>query len=85
MSEIANHSLFNDFPESREIIHQLKQNDPDFARMAAEYHELDHEVRGLEMRSIPTTDEVFEKLKKQRMYLKDELYAIIKREQDKMH
>jgi len=85
MSEIANHSLFNDFPDSREIIHQLKQSDPEFARKAAEYHELDHQVRGLEMRSIPTTDEVFESLKRQRMYLKDELYAMIKREEDKMH
>lgn len=85
MSEIANHSLVNDFPESREIIQQLKLEDPEFARMAAEYHELDHQVRGLEMRSIPTTDEVFESLKKKRMYLKDELYSIIQKNQKTTH
>ena len=79
MSDIANHSLVNDFPESKELIHQLKLENPEFARLAAEYHEIDHQVRGLEMRSIPTSDENFEQLKKKRLYLKDEIYAIIRK------
>lgn len=79
MSDIANHSLINEFPESRELIHQLKMENPDFARLAAEYHELDHQVRGLENRSIPTTDENFETLKKRRLLLKDEIYTMIKK------
>ncbi|MEJ2418809.1 MAG: YdcH family protein [Exilibacterium sp.] len=79
MSDIPNHSLVNDFPESRDLIRQLKQDDPEFARMAAEYHDLDHQVRGLEMRSVPTSDENFGELKKRRLLLKDELYAIIKK------
>ncbi|TQV79490.1 DUF465 domain-containing protein [Exilibacterium tricleocarpae] len=79
MSDIPNHSLANDFPDDRELIHQLKTEDPRFARMAAEYHELDHQVRGLENRSIPTSDSNFETLKKRRLHLKDELYAMIKK------
>lgn len=85
MSFIANHSLFNDFPESRDIINELKLNNPDFARMAARYHDLDHQVRGLEMRSVPTSDEVFEGLKMERLQLKDELYAMIKAESEARH
>ncbi len=78
MSEISNHSLINEFPEDRELIHQLKIENPRFARMAAEYHDLDHQVRGLESRSIPTSDDNFENLKKRRLLLKDELYAMLK-------
>ncbi len=78
MSTIANHSLFNDFPESRDVINQLKRDNPNFARMAARYHDLDHQVRGLEMRSIPTSDEIFESLKLERLQLKDELYSMIR-------
>ena len=78
MSDISNHSLANDFPDDRELIHRLKLDSPEFARMAAEYHELDHRVRGLENRSVPTSDSNFENLKKRRLRLKDELYAIIR-------
>ena len=77
MSDIPNHSLVNDFPESKDLIHQLKMENPDFARKAAQYHDLDHQVRGLEKCSVPTTDENFESLKRNRLQLKDELYAII--------
>ena len=79
MSEIENHSLINEFPEDRELIHQLKTENPKFARMASEYHDLDHQVRGLESRSIPTSDDNFENLKKRRLLLKDELYAMLKK------
>lgn len=75
---VANHSLINDFPESRDLIHQLKAQNPEFARKVAEYHDLDHRVRGLETRSVPTSDENFEMLKKKRLYLKDEIYSILK-------
>ncbi len=81
MPLIPNHNLDNEFPESIELIQQLKRDDPQFAQMASEYHALDHKVRGLEMCDIPTSDENYEDLKKRRLYLKDQLYSVIRHTQ----
>ena len=54
-----NHSLYTDFPQYRERIHQLKLESPEFAAKAAEYHKLDHSVRGHEMAHIPITNDEF--------------------------
>lgn len=72
-----NHSLYHDFPEHHERINQLKLENEDFARRAAEYHKLDHSVRGLEMRDVPTSDQHFLDLKLRRAQLKDELYQML--------
>jgi len=69
-----NHSLINEFPEYKEKIQSLKISDEVFADMAKRYHELDHRIRGLEKRDVPTTDDCFEQLKLQRVQLKDKLY-----------
>jgi uncharacterized protein YdcH (DUF465 family) len=79
MSEI-NHSLYNDFPKYRERINQLKLENEEFARMAAEYHKIDHQVRGLEMNDIPVADHTFEELKYKRLNLKDKLYRMLQPE-----
>jgi len=76
MSEL-NHSLYHDFPEYRERIHQLKLSDENFARMATEYHQLDHSIRGLETRGVPTTNETFDQLKLRRLQLKDRLFEML--------
>ena len=73
MSDL-NHSLYTDFPDYRQQIEQLKLNSDEFARMAKEYHQLDHKVRGLEMTKVPVTDQTFVALKSRRLQLKDELY-----------
>jgi len=72
-----NHSLLNEFPEYKEQIHHLKVSDEEFAEMARQYHDLDHQIRGLEKREVPTTDDCFEQLKLQRVQLKDKLYQKI--------
>lgn len=72
MSDL-NHSLYNDFPQYAERIRQLKETDESFARLASEYHKLDHSVRGLEMRNVPTTDENYEQMKMRRVQLKDQI------------
>ncbi|WP_027857309.1 YdcH family protein [Marinobacterium jannaschii] len=76
MSDL-NHSLYADFPEHRERIHQLKQENEEFARLAAEYHKIDHNVRGLENAHVPTTDQRYEELKLRRVQLKDTLFRMI--------
>ncbi|SHH28509.1 YdcH family protein [Ferrimonas marina] len=70
-----NHALMYEYPELKEKIHQLKLSDEAFAQMAKEYHDLDHEIRGLEVNGVPTTDSRFVELKARRVHLKDQLHA----------
>jgi len=42
-----------------------------------EYHDVDHEVRRIEMEIETTSDHYLETRKKHRLFLKDELYAIL--------
>ncbi|BDY06302.1 MULTISPECIES: DUF465 domain-containing protein [Ferrimonas] len=68
------HALVDDFPDYKDKIHSLKHMDVEFATMAREYHSLDHQIRGLEMNDVPTSDEEFSRLKMRRVELKDQLY-----------
>ncbi|GAA4652850.1 DUF465 domain-containing protein [Kistimonas scapharcae] len=68
------HNLVDDFPEYQERIQTLKQTDESFRNLAREYHEVEHQVRGLEMQSVPTTDEHYEALKMKRVQLKDAIF-----------
>ncbi|ANG64830.1 hypothetical protein A8C75_21690 [Marinobacterium aestuarii] len=76
MSDL-NHSLYEDFPQYAARIRQLKEENETFARLASEYHKLDHSVRGLEMRNIPTSDDNFEQMKQRRVQLKDQLLKML--------
>ena len=74
---IEKHDLNHEFPEHRERIHQLKVEDSRFAKLFEEYHDVDHEVRRIEMEIEATSDEYLEDKKKQRLLLKDQLHSII--------
>ena len=69
-----NHSLLNDFPEHKDKIDGLKNSDSDFADQAKRYHELDEQIRKLELRDSPIGDEAMHQLKQDRAELKDSLY-----------
>ncbi len=73
----VHHDLANELPEFREKIHQLKLEDNHFSKLFDEYHKVNSDVLRLEAENIPVTDEAFETLKKQRLYLKDKLYNIL--------
>ena len=72
------HDLVHELPEHRDTIHSLKMNDQHFARLFDEYHDVDHEVHRIETGVENTSDEYLEERKKRRLFLKDELYRIIK-------
>ncbi len=74
---IEKHDLIHEFPEHRERIHRLKTTDHHFARIFAQYHDLDHEVHRIENGTEPTSDEYLEERKKERLHLKDQLYRMI--------
>ncbi len=71
------HALVKDFPQYREKIHTLKTTNAHFTRLFNEYQNLTNEVEHLEIDGIPMGDVSFEELKKKRIRLKDELYAIL--------
>lgn len=71
------HELAAEFPELKDKIHELKMSDGHFQRLFDEYHEINREVHRVEAAGVNVADEHFEELKKKRMALKDELYAML--------
>ncbi|MDK4681017.1 YdcH family protein [Kingella negevensis] len=68
------------FPEYRDLISKLKQEDAHFARLFNQHNELDDKITGLENNPVTsaTADAEVQQLKQQKLALKDELYAILK-------
>lgn len=71
------HNLLNEFPELATKIHELKITDKHFRKLFDEYHDIDHEIRGIENNGLNTSDEYLDKKRTHRVYLKDELYKIL--------
>lgn len=69
------HELTDTFPQQRELIRKLKQEDAHFARLADEYHEVNREVHRIEAEVEAASDERLEALKKRRLQLADMLGA----------
>ncbi len=74
------HDLENEFPEYKERIAQLVQNDPEFAHLYQQYQAADEEVWRIEEQIDTPSDTYTEDLKKKRVMLKDKLYALLKAE-----
>ncbi len=74
------HDIGREFPEYRDRIHSLKTSNAHFARLFDEYHELDKQVARIEQEIEPTSDDHAEELKKRRLKLKDELFAMLRAE-----
>ncbi|WP_147107714.1 YdcH family protein [Tateyamaria sp. syn59] len=72
------HDLASDFPEHKARISRLRQNDAHFARLADTYDAINGLVHRAETDVEPMSDEHVQELRKKRMGLKDELYAILK-------
>lgn len=72
------HELREDFPEFVDKIHDLKMNDNHFARLASEYHDVNREIHRIEVGEEHVSQFDEENLRKKRMILKDEIYAMLK-------
>ncbi len=66
------------FPEFRDRITQLKTTDHHFMRLFDQHNVLDHRVKNMEASITPATHDEIETLKKEKLLLKDQLYAILK-------
>ncbi|KPN71069.1 YdcH family protein [Neisseria sp. 83E34] len=69
------------FPEYRDLISKLKQEDAHFSRLFDEHNELDDKITGLENNEVTAVSaaEEIESLKLKKLALKDELYEILKK------
>ena len=74
---IENHSLVNEFPEFKDKIHELKQDDRHFHRLFNDYHDIDKEVHRIENGAENTSDDYLESCKIKRLNLKDDLFKIL--------
>ncbi|NOH78377.1 DUF465 domain-containing protein [Vibrio sp. RE86] len=72
------HSLIKEFPEHKEAIISLVETDEAFASMMKTYNALDKEIRTLELRDSPISDDDMHQMKHDRSELKDVLYARLK-------
>ena len=72
------HDLMHEFPEFKEKIREMRQNDAAFAQIMDDYDQLDAQIRDLEELGSPVADETIEDLKKRRVALKDKLYALLR-------
>ena len=67
------------FPEYRDLITQLKTTDHHFTRLFDQHNALDQKIKNMESSVTPASHEEIEVLKKAKLLLKDQLYAILKK------
>ncbi|MBP7302315.1 MAG: YdcH family protein [Brachymonas sp.] len=65
------------FPEYRDLISRLKNEDRHFERLFNEHNDLDEKITELEKHISPVGEVEIETLKKQKLALKDEIYQIL--------
>lgn len=67
------------FPEYRDLISRLKNEDAHFARLFEEHNALDHKIIRLESDPVTEGLDEIETLKRQKLHLKDQMYDILRR------
>ncbi|GHF29869.1 GTP-binding protein [Kordiimonas sediminis] len=78
MSTHTPHELRDEFPEFADRLHDLKVNDNHFKKLADEYHDVNREIHRIEIGEDHVSQFNEEDLRKARMRLKDEIYALLK-------
>ena len=67
------------FPEYRDLITKLKGNDAHFTRLFDKHNEMDQQIKNMESRLVQATAVEIEILKKEKLQLKDQIYAHLRR------
>jgi hypothetical protein len=63
------------FPEYRDLITRLKGHDHHFTRLFDKHNALDQTIKNMEAHIEPGTQLEIEQLKKEKLALKDQIYA----------
>ena len=66
------------FPEYRDLITKLKNEDAHFAHLFDKHNEIDQKIKNQEANIELATQQEVETLKKEKLKIKDELYAILR-------
>jgi uncharacterized protein YdcH (DUF465 family) len=67
------------FPEYHELITKLKNSDRRFSHLLDKHNKLDQKIVRMEANAEPSTPEKIETLKKEKLLLKDQIYAVLKK------
>lgn len=71
------HELSDDFPGHKDRISELKRTSPHFSKLATRYHEINRNIHRMEARIEPVADTTELALRRERIMLKDQLYAML--------
>lgn len=66
------------FPEFQEQISRLKSDNPHFERLYQKHNDLDQQIRDIETGRATGSSLDIEKLKKEKLHLKDRIYALLR-------
>lgn len=77
--EGQHHPLAAEFPEHQDKIHYLKLSDAHFKKLCERFEEVDKQIARLEARVELSSETDEGKLRKDRLKLKDEIYAYLTR------
>ena len=72
------HELAEEFPELVDQIAALRQSDNHFEKLTDNYHTVNRALHRAETNVEPTSDDHMVEMRKERMALKDEIYAYVK-------
>ncbi len=67
------------FPEYRDLITQLKTTDRHFMNLFDKHNELDQKIKNFEAHIEHASEAEIETLKKEKLALKDQLYAVLRK------
>lgn len=67
------------FPEYRDLITQLKTSDHRFSHLFDKHNALDQQIKNMESHIAPGSPLEIEVLKKEKLALKDQLYALLRK------
>ncbi len=67
------------FPEHRDLITKLKTTDRHFLHLFDKHNDLDQKIKNMETHVEPGTPTEIENLKKEKLLIKDQLFAILKK------
>ena len=74
------HDIDHEFPEFHDRLVALRASDPEFDELVSHHDTVDDQIRELEERQQPVSDEEMEKLKYERTALKDRIYQRLRSE-----
>ncbi len=75
---IEHHPLIKEYPEYRQLIHELKVADSEFRALFDEYHEVDRRIYRIDQDIEPVSEEFASQLKRRRLYLEDRLLLMLR-------